>query len=162
MFRMSFRAAALAVSLAAAAPAFASDPAAPLPGAAPLTPLAADAAAAVDAFHAALGKGDTNAALALLAEDALIFEEGGAERSKAEYAGHHLGADAAFSQAVRAVTTRRTGAASGDLAWISSEAHSRGTFNGRALDRNVAETMVLRRGDAGWKIHHIHWSSAAR
>ena len=161
MLAMMFRAAACAALLAAALPAAASDPAPAVPAAAPLSPAAAKAAAAVDAFHAALGRGDTAAALAFLAEEALIFEEGGAERSKAEYAGHHLAADAAFSQAVRAVTTRRTGAASGDFAWIASEARSTGTFKGRAVDRNVAETMVLRRGRDGWKIVHIHWSSAA-
>ena len=160
MYRFPFRAAACAALLAAAAPAAASEPV-PAPAAA-LPGQAAEAAAAVDAFHAALGRGDTEAALALLADEALIFEEGGAERSKAEYAGHHLGADAAFSQAVPAVTTRRTGTVSGDIAWIGSEAHSKGTFRGRAVDRNIAETMVLRRVGGGWRIVHIHWSSAAR
>src|SRR5687767_1734260 len=58
------------------------------------------AAATVDAFHAALGRGDTRSAVALLADDALIFEGGGVERTKQEYASHHLAADAAFSQAV--------------------------------------------------------------
>lgn len=56
-----------------------------------------EAAAVVDAFHAALRRGDTRAAAALLSDDALIFETGGAERSKAEYAAHHLPADAEFS-----------------------------------------------------------------
>ena len=160
MLRISLRSAAWAALLAAAAPSAASEPA-QAPAAAPLSADAGEAAAAVDAFHSALGRGDTKAALLLLADEALIFEEGGAERSKAEYAGHHLGADAAFSQAVRAVTTRRTGASSGDLAWVASEARSKGTFNGRAVDRNVAETMVLRRVAGAWRIVHIHWSSAA-
>ncbi|HYD37026.1 MAG TPA: hypothetical protein VEA60_05400, partial [Allosphingosinicella sp.] len=43
-------------------------------------PAAAEAAAAtVDAFHAALRRGDTAAASALLTDDALVFEEGRAE-----------------------------------------------------------------------------------
>ena len=54
---------------------------------------AAPAVAAVDAFHAALGSGDAAAVLALLAEDVVVLEEGGAERSRDEYAGHHLPAD---------------------------------------------------------------------
>ena len=41
------------------------------------------AGTAVDAFHAALDRGDTRTAASLLADDALIFESGGAERSKA-------------------------------------------------------------------------------
>ena len=58
---------------------------------------ASAAAAAADAFHGALRRGDTKAAAALLAEDALIFEEGGVEHTKAQYAANHLPADAAFS-----------------------------------------------------------------
>ena len=120
-----------------------------------------DAAAVVDAFHSALVRGDTKAAAALLADDALIFEEGGAERSKAEYAAHHLGADAAFSQAVRSVTTRRAGESSGNIAWVASEGRMTGVFKGRAIDQRTAETMVLRKTGDGWRIVHIHWSSAA-
>ena len=136
---------------------------APAPAAAVDTiPAAARAAAAaVDSFHAALRRGDTQAALAMLSEDAIIFEEGGAERSRAEYAAHHLGADAAFAKAVPSTRTRRTGFAAGSLAWIASEARTQGSFNGRAVDRTNAETMVLRKVGRGWKIVHIHWSSAA-
>ncbi|HEX8448146.1 MAG TPA: hypothetical protein VF652_01025, partial [Allosphingosinicella sp.] len=47
------------------------------------------AAAAVDAFHAALRRGEPEAALALVADDALVFEDGRIERTKAEYALHH-------------------------------------------------------------------------
>jgi len=119
------------------------------------------AAAVVDAFHAALKAGDTAGALAMLAEDAMIFEEGGAERSREEYASHHLGADAAFAAAVEATVTRRSGWADGDVAWIASEGRTTGAFNGRPVDRLSAETMVLKRGPDGWRIHHIHWSSRA-
>ena len=129
----------------------------------PATPARASdfdsAAATVDSFHAALRQGDTAAAARLVADDALIFEEGGAERSKAEYEAHHLGADAAFSKAVPAVKTRRAGKASGDTAWVATESRVTGTFNGRAVDRTMVETMVLRRTDDGWRIVHIHWSS---
>ena len=122
---------------------------------------AAEAAAVVDAFHAALETGDTDGALALLAEEVMVLEEGGAERSRAEYASHHLGADAAFAAAVEATPARRSGWAAGDVAWIASEGRTTGTFNGRAVDRLSAETMVLKRGPDGWRIHHIHWSSRA-
>ena len=64
--------------------------------------------AIVDAFHAALTSGDTRAALDLLAEDVLIFESGGVERGRAEYASHHLAADAAFSAAVRRTRVSRS------------------------------------------------------
>lgn len=122
---------------------------------------AAGAAATVDAFHAALKAGDTTAALTLLAPDVMIFEEGGAERSRDEYASHHLGSDAAFAAASEATVTRRSGWADGDVAWITSEGRTTGQFNGRAVDHLTAETMVLKRHADGWRIHHIHWSSRA-
>ena len=118
-------------------------------------------AAVVDSFHAALRRGDTRAALGFLAQDALIFEAGGVERGKAEYASHHLAADSAFAQAVPATITRRTGEAVGNVAWIATEGRTTGSYKGKPVDRRTVETMVLRRIGAGWKIAHIHWSSAA-
>lgn len=122
---------------------------------------AASAAAVVDAFHAALASGNTDGALALMAPDVLIFETGGAERSRDEYAGHHLGSDAAFAAAVPSSVTRRAGQVVGDVAWISSEGRITGEYNGRAVDRLTTETMVLVRHGETWMIHHIHWSSRA-
>jgi ketosteroid isomerase-like protein len=127
-----------------------------------LSPAARDAAAVVDAFHAALRRGDTRAAATLLTDDALVFEAGGAERSKAEYAAHHLPADAEFSKAVATVVTRRTGHAAGAFAWIATEGRATGTYKGKAVDSLMTETMILRRVGQGWRIVHIHWSSAAK
>lgn len=117
-------------------------------------------AAAVDAFHAALGRGDTAAAAALLANDALIYESGRAERSKAEYAAHHLAADAAFAKSTRREVTRRQGRIVGDLAWIATETRTTGTYKQRPINSTGTETMLLRRERAGWRIVHVHWSSA--
>ena len=118
------------------------------------------AEAAVDAFHSALAKGDTRAAAALLSDDALVFEEGAAERSKAEYSAHHLPADAAFSKVVRLSPTRRFGDVANGMAWVSSEGRVAGKYQDRAVDRLTTETMILRETPDGWKIVHIHWSSA--
>lgn len=120
------------------------------------------AAATVDAFHSAVRQGRERAAAALLADDALIFESGGAERSKAEYVAHHLGADIEFERAVSSSLTRRTGRADGASAWIASEGRTTGTYKGKAIDMLTTETMVLRRVGGAWKIVHIHWSSAAK
>ena len=117
------------------------------------------AAAVVDAFHAALRQGNTRAALSHLAENALIFEAGGAERGRQEYASHHLGADSEFSQAVPGTVTRRAGEAMGNVAWIATEGRTSGTYKGKAIDQVTTETMVLRRAGGAWKIVHIHWSS---
>lgn len=150
-----------AITLLAAAPALAHDPVKSAQAAVAVAPEAADAAGTVDAFHASLRAGDTAAALATLAPDVLIFEEGGAERSREEYASHHLGSDAAFAAASETVVSRRTGRAEGDVAWITSEGRTTGQFNGRAVDRLTTETMLLMRHADGWRIHHIHWSARA-
>ena len=119
------------------------------------------AIAVVDAFHAALGSGDAEAVLALLAEDVVVLEEGGAERSREEYAGHHLPADMAFAAATTAEVTRRAARVEGDVAWVLTEGRTTGAFNGRPVDRLTAETMILHRDGDVWRIRHIHWSSRA-
>lgn len=119
------------------------------------------AVAVVDAFHAALGSGNAEAVLVLLTEDVMILEEGGAERSREEYAGHHLPADMAYAAATGTEVTRRTAWIEGDIAWVLSEGRTSGQFNGRAVNRLTAETMILQRHADGWRIRHIHWSSRA-
>lgn len=153
---------ALAVAVLAATPASAQDPAHGHDHAAgSVAAEAAEAALVVDAFHAALKAGDTAVALALMAPEVMIFEQGGAERSRDEYASHHLGSDAAFAAASEATVARRSGWAAGDGVWIISEGRTTGQFNGRAVNRLTTETMVLKRHNDGWRIHHIHWSSRA-
>lgn len=112
MIRNSFRLV-LAASLLAITPLVAT---AQNAGARPIAAMSSEAqepAKAVDAFHAALAKGDGAAAAALLAEEALIYEGGHAERSKAQYASHHAGADAAYAAAVPSKLTHRSGVADG-------------------------------------------------
>ena len=151
---------ALFAAVGAGAPPAAARP--PIPAAADSLPTPARAAAvAVDAFHSALRRGDPKAALMLVADDALVFEDGRIERTKAEYALHHAPADAAFSKAVKSKRLSRSGHASGQVALVASESRTRGRFRGQDVDRIMVETMVLRRGAAGaWRIVHIHWSSA--
>jgi ketosteroid isomerase-like protein len=125
-----------------------------------LSPAVRDATAVVDAFHRALHDGNQDAAAALVADDALIYESGRAERSKAEYASHHLPADTAFAAATTRAVSRRSGHAVGDLAWVATESATTGTFKDRPIDSRSTETMILRRENGAWRIAHIHWSSA--
>jgi ketosteroid isomerase-like protein len=145
----------LTATLLVAAPAYAQRVARPVP----LSAEAQAASAVVDAFHEALTRGDKQAAAALLADDALVFESGGVERGKAEYASHHLSADALFAKAVASSVTRRAGRSDGRTAWIASETTAKGSYNGKPISSVGTETMVLRRDPAGWRIVHIHWSS---
>ncbi len=138
----------------AVAPAVEGAPAASLPHAQEESP-----EQIVDAFHAAIARGDGDAALALLDPQVVIFESGGAEMSRQEYASHHLGGDMRFSQAVERKLVARDSGGSGDVAWVLSRSETHGTFGEREIHARGTETMILRRTDAGWRIVHIHWSS---
>jgi ketosteroid isomerase-like protein len=116
-------------------------------------------AAAVDAFSAAMKAGDLARMGELLADDVLVLESGGAERSKAEYFAEHAAADAAFLKDAHVQQTRRTVRVDGDHAWIGTESELHATREGQPLTLLSSETMVLKRTPAGWRIVHIHWSS---
>lgn len=117
--------------------------------------------AAVDAFHTALSSGDSAAVLALLADDAVIMESGGAE-NKDHYSEHHMPGDMAFIAAVTRERGEMAVVVNGDVAWASSASVTQGTFREREINSQGAELMVLSRTDSGWKIRAIHWSSRRR
>jgi hypothetical protein len=117
------------------------------------------AEAVAEAFHAALKKGDRDAALASLDDKVQIYEQGWVERSKAEYASSHLASDIKFTQATSSSQTSRTVEVVNDLAFVTSEGRTTGSFEGKPVDSITLETMVLRHTKAGWRIVHIHWSS---
>ncbi|MFQ5563479.1 MAG: DUF2231 domain-containing protein [Parvularculaceae bacterium] len=118
------------------------------------------AADAVEAFAAALKSGDEAAVRTLLLPDVVIAEGGGAERSLEEYAGHHLPADMAFMAAMNVEVEKRDALVSDDMATVVSESRLHGSFNDKELHLQMMESMVLKRMDDGWRIAHIHWSSA--
>jgi hypothetical protein len=121
--------------------------------------LGSEPAVVVEQFQKALQSGDTEGASALLDPQVRIFESGGVERSREEYAAHHLGADAEFLGQATIRLMSRSGDAVGDLAWVGSESRI-STMNGvKPVELVSTETMVLRKGEAGWRIEHIHWSS---
>ncbi len=115
----------------------------------------------VERFHAALERGDSTAALALLTRDVEVLETGGVE-SRAEYRSHHLSSDIEFARAVRSVRAPVKVRVRGNVAWTSSTSTARGTFRDRPVDSVGAESMVLLRTPQGWRIAAIHWSSRRR
>jgi len=121
---------------------------------------AADSAVATAAaFQEALNSGDAARVKALLDPKVLIFESGAAERSRAEYAAHHLKADIDFLKAGTYKLQRQTGDTVGDLAWVASESRISGTPKDKVVNVLSTETLVLKKGTAGWKVVHVHWSS---
>lgn len=119
---------------------------------------AADAAAVVDRFQQLLAKGNTTAAAELLDPVVLIFESGHAERSRAEYASHHLKEDAAFMKTATLRPLSRIGDVSGDIAFIATESSLKSN-GAKPVDLVTTETMVLKRTPQGWRVAHVHWSS---
>ncbi|WP_291184638.1 nuclear transport factor 2 family protein [Dokdonella sp.] len=117
------------------------------------------AVAVVERFSSALQAGDLDLAGSLLADDVLILENGGAERSRAEYLGGHARHDAQFLKQVHTQVMRRTAKAEGDLAWVGTESELHGRKDGKPTTVLSTETMLLQRGADGWRIAHIHWSS---
>jgi hypothetical protein len=120
------------------------------------------AAATVDKFFSALSAGDLEKAGAQLDPNVIILESGGAEHSAAEYLGGHAKGDAEFLKGTRHVLLRRTGRASGGLAWLASESELHAVKDGKPATIASTETMVLQFVHDGWKIVHIHWSSRAK
>lgn len=54
----------------------------------------------------------------------------------------------------------RTVLEAGDMAVVSTRSRLTGGFRDRELDLFSTETLVLSQTDGGWKVRHIHWSSA--
>lgn len=121
--------------------------------------LAQDARDTVTAFHAALQAGHKDKALAYLAPTVLIYESGYVERSRDEYAAHHLGADMEFSRATSRKVLRHALKEYGDVALVVEETEISGSFKGKDVASFGTETMVLERKDGKWQIAHVHWSS---
>ena len=97
--------------------------------------------------------------MAALARDVLIFESGGAERSRAEYASHHMMSDMAFLAQMERDEIGQNATEQGDTAWIVTESRIYGHYKEKDIDIVSTETAVLKRGEDGWKIVHLHWSS---
>jgi len=110
-------------------------------------------------FHAALASGDGRGALVRLAADVTIFESGGAEMSRTEYAEHHLHGDTQFAAATERTIVDRQHGRTGEIAWVTSRTETHGTFGEREIHSRGTETMLLRHDGTEWRIFHVHWSS---
>ena len=129
------------------------------PAAAAMEAQADPAVKVVEEFSTALQAADLGRAGALLAEDVLILENGGAERSKEEYLGGHAGHDAEFLKTAQIQLVHRTARREGGLAWVGTESELHASKDGKPMALLSTETMVLKNTPNGWRIVHIHWSS---
>jgi mono/diheme cytochrome c family protein len=117
-------------------------------------------AAAVDRFLHALASGDSAEAQRWLAADVLVYESGHAETSRDAYVTQHMNSDMEFLASAKTDQLSRTSHGDDDVAWVTSSVRTRGPGSVTPVDVVTTETMVLTREPAGWRIRHIHWSSA--
>ncbi len=121
--------------------------------------LAAGPLDTVAAFHAALSNGDKGAAAQLLSPDVLIFESGFVERSRDEYARHHLDGDIAFSSKATRKVVRQGEKIDGKYAFVWQETETTASSKGKPAHLFGTETAVLEKNGEQWSIVHVHWSS---
>jgi len=110
-------------------------------------------------FHQALKTSDKVTARRLLADEVMIFEGGGVERSADEYAQHHMLSDMKYIAAINSELLEHNVKVIGDSAVSMSRSNTSGTYNGKALNYQSMETMILEKQLGDWKIIHIHWSN---
>jgi hypothetical protein len=113
----------------------------------------------VAAFHQALTAGKTEDAKALLSPTIQIFESGYVERSRDEYAGHHLPGDIAFAKSTGQTVLKQTERVEGSIAVVMRETETKGKFKGADVHSFGTETAVLEKQGDRWLIAHVHWSS---
>lgn len=118
-------------------------------------------AAVVAKYQEALTSGDSSAALALLADDAVILEAGVVE-TREQYRSHHLPADINASKTARSKRGPVHVRIHGEVAWTTTTSTSQREVNGSPVPSSMAELMVLVKTPSGWKISAIHWSSRNR
>ena len=111
------------------------------------------------AFYAALSAGDKAKATELLAPDVTIYESGYVERSRADYAGHHLPEDIAFAKTSTRSVLQQGERIDGNLAVIWEETETKAKVGGKDVRILGTETALLQKLGNTWSIVHVHWSS---
>lgn len=113
----------------------------------------------VAAFHESLANGKLEQASALLSPEIQIYESGYVERSRGEYAGHHLQADVEFAKATKNKVLKQKERVEGNLAVVLQETETTGKYKGSSVHLFGTETAMLEKQGDKWVIVHIHWSS---
>jgi ketosteroid isomerase-like protein len=126
-----------------------------LPACAPAPPREADVVAVVDEFYGAITAGQPEAAMRLIAPDA-VFVESGKIETRAEYETNHLPADIEFESQVKAVRGPLRVTFAGETAWVISTAEY---DEGNPEKYINTQLMVLTRDAGDWRIRTISWSS---
>jgi|RhiMetdeSRZDD1v2_1073273.scaffolds.fasta_scaffold282953_4 ketosteroid isomerase-like protein len=124
----------------------------------PASPNESEVIAVVEAFYAAIKKGDPAAAMSVIAHDAVFLESGKLE-TRAEYEANHLPADIEFESQVTGKRGPMRVTFEGNTAWVIALTDYDGTFQGSPVSFVSAQLVVLARDADNWRIRTIHWSS---
>jgi hypothetical protein len=118
------------------------------------------AEAALQAFSDALEVGNRDLAIARLAPDLKVIEDG-IEESRADYVGGHLAADITYQKSVRTVLLERSVVNdSPTQARIVSKLRMVSNRSDKSIDTLVDETAVLTKLPDGWRILRLEWVAA--
>ena len=119
----------------------------------------ADVKAAIESFYAAMKKGDTKAAMAMIAPDA-EFVEPGRRETRQQYEDNHLPLDIDFEKQITGKRSPWNIKVNGDTAWGIATTEYHGPVDGADVNFASTQLAVVTRGDDGkWLIRSIHWSS---
>ena len=117
-------------------------------------------AEAVDAFHKALTRVDTSAALSMLGRDLVVYEYGLIDPTLAQYAFKHLPLDMDAAAATNWALESRAAGGAGEQFWVLSTYRVTGFDRvGAPINNTTLETVILQRTGATFRITHFHWSS---
>ncbi len=114
------------------------------------------------AYLDAMESGDLDGAEKLFGSPSSIYESGGQEGTWKRYREHHLGPEI---DAVESFTISRGDSEShtsqdGSMAFVAWPIEYRIVLKGdRTIESKGTVTFVLVRGDDGFRIRHLHWSS---
>ncbi len=122
---------------------------------------AAAPAEVVESFHKALAASDQKAALALLTDDFDTFEQGFVDASRADYQKGSLPHDLDFASKTKREVQSQQAGGDDNVAWGETLKRTRGNYEGSAVDLSEAETAILKKDGADWKIVHLHRSAHA-
>lgn len=117
-----------------------------------------EVAAVLEAFYGAIKKGDAQAAMSVIAPDALFIESGRLE-TREQYETSHLPADIDFEKQVNGTRDPLRITFKDDAAWVIATTTYDGKFEGSPVSFVSAQLMVLSQDNGTWKIRAIHWSS---
>jgi ketosteroid isomerase-like protein len=131
-----------------------------LPACGSTTPAHTDAevAAVLESFYGAIKRGDANAAMSVIAPDAMFIESGRLE-TRAQYEANHLPLDIDFEKQVDGKRDPLRITFKDDAAWVIATTTYDGKFEGAPVRFISAQLMVLSKDADAWKIRSIHWSS---